>query len=111
MINPRSEADWAAAASWAEEADTEPATAARVLRGPEAAAHGRALLEAALGGPEAVEGPSGADPSSTPAPPAGSTRANAGSVYPPSSTLHSRTSPQSSSAAPARSSVTLVPPT
>ncbi len=51
----RSEADWAAAAAWAEQQDTDPATATRVLRGAEAAADGRAVLEAALGGPQAVE--------------------------------------------------------
>ncbi|PWJ48659.1 hypothetical protein SAMN06264364_12940 [Quadrisphaera granulorum] len=41
---------------WAEEAMTLKEHSGTALRGASAAAHGRAALEAALGGPEAVEG-------------------------------------------------------
>ncbi len=44
-----------AAARWAEDEMTLPARSATALRGDAAAAHGRSLLEDALGGPEEVE--------------------------------------------------------
>lgn len=43
------------AARWAEHEMTLPAESATALRGEAAAAHGRSLLEDALGGPEAVQ--------------------------------------------------------
>jgi hypothetical protein len=43
-----------AATSWAENEMTLPASSTTALRGEAAAQHGRALLEQALGGPEAV---------------------------------------------------------
>lgn len=50
----RAEADYAAAAEWAEHDMVLPAHSMTALRGDEAAAAGRAALEAALGGPEEV---------------------------------------------------------
>ncbi len=44
-----------AAASWAENEMALPARSGTALRGKAAAQHGRALLEQALGGPEAVQ--------------------------------------------------------
>lgn len=44
-----------AAAHWAEEEMTLPTNSHTALRGTDAAAHGRAALEGALGGPDAVE--------------------------------------------------------
>lgn len=44
-----------AAVRWAEDDMTLPVGSVTALRGDAAAAHGRALLESALGGPEAVE--------------------------------------------------------
>lgn len=43
------------AARWAEQAMTLPANSTTALRGDAAAAHGRSLLEDAVGGPEALE--------------------------------------------------------
>lgn len=54
-MDPRSEAEYAAAAEWAEHRAVLPERSSTAVRGAAAAASGRGLLERALGGADAVE--------------------------------------------------------